>query len=228
MKTNKETRKTMPQEWVNAFEICRKRKYGKYFKDDDFRTCAYNSEIDDNEIVECAPRRQHGNPIYLLDYARQDAFEQIFKYRDVRVNQFFVTTSYRYGGVWVYDEKILAHTPIKPRNGHPYYRININECYKICDLWDVLDKSKSLCTDAEIYHIARNQYEHMINKNKYDKVQTWEDLPDYILWKYLLPGNKIIEGREQMFKDYIARAKAYDGYIAPIDLACKEMTNSSY
>lgn len=214
MRTNAKTRETMTSDWTWFFnEIQTKYKWGKYYKDGGFRTCAYNTETDNSKILEAAPRRQKGARICLIGGNRQKTYEQIFNTNDIKVNEVFSTCSLRYGGLWVYDSRILATTPTKPRNGNQYFRIDRERCIKVCDVWDIPKFTEMSLFD--IYHVARNQYEHMINENMYDKINTWEDLPDWCIWKYQNIDGTPIVGREKAFKEAREYVKGLKGYVAP-------------
>ena len=130
----------------------------------------------------------------------------------------YVTCSPLHGGVYIYDfidmrkSGYMFDSQIIQRNNRPYYEVPLDHCKKTCDLWDIPKKFGG----KTLYKMARWQYEHMMQKNMYDQIDTWEDLPDWCFWKYFEYDVSIIEGREEAAKEYIEKSKKDARYIPTI------------
>ena len=211
MATSKIT-KTMTKEWREFFKTARAIGWKKYFDDDSNETCAYNSEWDDSSIVQAAIRRQCGKDETEITNIRRQIFEKVLGKQHFKVNVLYVTCSYAYGGVWIYDEDDLKEQggmSIKPRGVNDYYLIDLNKCHKIMNLWDINSK----CQRRVRYAVARNQYEHMLKDNVYRYVTDWRSLPDYCMWKFVNPDGSVIPGRESAYEDYIKRTTTKADFI---------------
>lgn len=205
--------KTMTKEWRDFLKYARSQHWKKYFPDDGNETCAYNTEHDNSSIVQAAIRRQRGKTESYITEKQKEVFSKILGKDKFSVNVVYITCSYKYGGIWIYDETDLINQggkkiASKQRGVNDYYLIDISKCHKIVDLWDVMNQGY-----RTKYAVARNQYEHMITDGIYDKVKTWKDLPDYCLWKYQNPDGSIIPGREEAFEEYKTKTMNRSGFI---------------
>lgn len=219
MKTNKIMRNVMPDEWNDFFTVASKEgKWGRWFDDDDNRTCAYTPErkqMGDKKVVQAAPRRQKGKNRYKYSETKRKMLDSIFGYQDWEVNFIYITTGF-WAGVWVYDAKALARkgllelTDDNDRNGNPYYLIPLHECHKVCDLWNIF----RFCTQREIYQIMRSQYEYLMNNNPVETYNDWHDVPNWCLWKYFSPWSRGVRFEtEDELKAYVKHARELPSYI---------------
>lgn len=219
MQTNKIMRNILPEEWDDFFTKASKQgKWGRWFDDDDNRTCAYTperQEIASKKSVQAAPRRQKGKNRYKYSEAKVKLLDELFGYEDWEVNFIYITTGL-WAGVWVYDAKALAKkgllelTEDNDRNGNPYYLIPLSECYKICDLWNIF----RFCTQREIYQIMRSQYEYLMKYHPVENYTDWRDVPNWCLWKYFDPmGRGIRYETEAEFYEYVKHARELPSYI---------------
>lgn len=208
--------KTMPTEWREFFKYARSQHWKKYFPDDGNETCAYNSEWKDTNIIQAAIRRQRGKTQDYVTNLQRKVFSEIFKKDNFSVNVIYVTCSYKYGGIYIYDETEIyekkgREIDTKPRGVNEYYLVDVNLCHKMMNLWEIPKK----CGPRVVYAVARNQYEHMLKDDAYANVKTWENLPDYCLWKFMTPEGEVIPGREEAYNKYIDSCKSKDGFRDP-------------
>lgn len=228
MRTNKKTRKTMPQEWVNFFKSYK----GKYFEDG-MECCAAEPEsgFEKGYVQTAKQRTQLVNRWYaeIHGYKGEIAFmDRFFGHKDYMPGIVDICCTHHDSGVYVYDRMemmrkgYMRESPKKRKNyatgeemgKNLYYRVPLHLCYKIIDLWDCPRR----CSRRRLYQMAVWQYVEM-NKVKddgytiYDHVETWEDLPDWCFWKWQLPDGTIIEGREQAFEDYKNKIRSHKIYV---------------
>lgn len=231
MRTNSKTRKTMPKEWQDFFKNFK----GKYFKDGMECCVAEPERYQERGFVQTATQRTH---IVARDWAERNGYKKEMEFMDV----FFNKKNYLPGivdicctqhdsGIYIYDRLemmqngyLLEKQPGKRKNyldeemgENHYYRVPLHLCYKVTDLWDVPKK----CNKRRLYQMAVWQYVHMTTKDKYDEcmydsINTWEDLPDWCFWKYMLPNGDVIEGREQAFEEYKNKIRSHANYVPTV------------
>ena len=215
MRTNKKTRKTMPQSWIDFFNYAQEHKFGKYFDDDGYQCCAYSPEHDPRRVVQTAVRRSWGRHSSYLSKDDKEKASRILGKDNFILEIVYVTCSPLHGGVYIYDfvtmrkNGYMLDNQIVDRNGHPYYEVPLDYCKKTCDIWDIPKRFGG----KTLYKMARWQYEHLMQQNAYDNIDTWEDLPDWVFWKYFEYDGSIIPGREEAAKEYIEKCKKDARYI---------------
>lgn len=215
MKTNKKTRSTMPQSWIDFFNYAKDNKFEKYFPDDGNKCCAYSPEHDCRRVVQVARRRSKGKEWNKLSEKERNGASKVFGKDEFILNYIYISSSPLHGGAYIYDKSEMdargytLDKNIVYRNDRPYYEIPLEYCYKMLDLWDIPKKFSG----PTLYKIARWQYEQLIQTHAYDYIDTWEDLPDYVFWKYFEYDGSIIEGREEQAKAYIEKSKKDARYI---------------
>lgn len=229
MRTNAKARKTMPEEWVkffNAYKNNKRIKTSKYFKTGGNQCCACRPEGQPDEkgnlVVQASPRRVHPVPSFNLDEKTRKKCEKIFGRSNFRLGILYVTSCHSQGGIYLYDAIELKNHgylfKTVPRHGQDYYLIPLKYCYKTCDIWDL----PGYVNYNTLYQVARWQYEEDLNNNEtgerpYDHIKTWQDLPDYCLWKWTDYNGNIIPGREEAFEEYKAKIKRKKDYIPPLE-----------
>ena len=217
MRTNSKTRKTMPKEWQDFFKSYK----GKYFKDG-MECCIAKPESGfEKGYAQTAEQRTE---LVSRNYAEIHGYKREMEFMD----NFFGNKTYLPGlidiccthhdsGIYIYDRLALMkqgymlENPKKRKNyfndeemgNNNYYRVPLHLCYKVTDLWDVPKK----CNKYRLYKMAVWQYVEMNKPQEdgftiYEKVKTWEDLPGWCFWKWMLPDGTVIEGREEAFEEY--------------------------
>ena len=240
MKTNAKTRKTMPKEWQDFF----KQYKGKYFKDG-MECCVAKPESGyEKGFAQTAEQRTElVSRIYAEshDYKREMIFmDKFFGYSNFLPGIVDICCTHTDSGIYIYDRlEMIRHgfmldKPKKRKNyfndeemgQNLYYRIPLHLCYKVTDLWDVPKKASK----RRLYQMAVWQYVEM-NKVQddgftiYEKVKTWEDLPGWCFWKWMLPDGTVIEGREEAFEEYKAKCRRDARYV-PTVKSVKEAKNN--
>lgn len=236
MRTNSHTRKTMPQSWIDFFEKARTKKWGKYFPDGIECAVARPEIFNEKGYVQVAERRaKMKTREYLEDHNELSKNEltfmdRIFNKTNYCPGIFTVCCTNTDSGVYIYDHLFMRQNHLflwpdaqkrKDLHGHnmgknDYLRVPIEHSKKIINLWDV----PRLCSCRRVYQIARWQYEFMLadtNEIDYDKISTWEDLPDWVLWKYLEADGSVIEGREEAFEAYKRKTQRDKRYVPCVD-----------
>lgn len=233
MRTNSKTRETMPQSWIDFFKTYKGK---KYFEDGGYKCCAYSPERDHRGVVQTALRRSHGRLFFNFSKEDQNFFESLGFNRTAMINIFFCTCASMHGGMYIYDlikmrrdhkqcfewkevknittgkrQKVKATVE---RGVNDYYEVPLEHCVKVLDVWD-LPKNLRKCS---LYSCAAWQYQQLTVKDEwdncaYDKIEKWEDLPDWCFWKYHEADGTLIKGREQQYQEYVNRSKKDSRYI---------------
>lgn len=232
MRISKRAKKTMPQEWIDLFEKSKKWHWSKYFEDYGYRCTAYEPEHDTRRVVQIAERRVYdcgASYTYFNEKIRQ-YYSKILGKDNFCVYIMYVCSSPLHGGIWMFDptdlkqKGYLKKKDLKPRGENLYHEVPLAECKKACDLWEI----PKLCGEQTLFKCAAWQYQDMTTRKSktgkcdYDNVKTWEDLPDFCFWKYLLPDGSIIPGREEAFKKYVESKKKDARYLPRYDAEVKD------
>lgn len=242
MRTNAKTRKTMTEDWIEFFSAFK----GKYC-DDGFECCVSRPESGmERGFIQTATRRSQ---LVVRHWAKDHGYKDEIEFMDA----FFGRTDYAPGivticctmhdsGIYLYDRLecmkngFMLEKDEKKRKNYGtleyigqnlYNRVPLQFCHKVTDLWDIT-KKKDI---KRIFKVAAWQYNEMTKKDEYDtcmydSINTWEDLPDWCLWKWQTHYGKTIEGREQTFEDYKAKIKSHASYVPTVKSAKEEQNNS--
>lgn len=226
MRTDKHTRKTMPESWINFFKNFKGK---KYFEDNGYQCCVYKPEsgtYNNKLVVQTAIRRSHGKASHLFKKEVQEKFNNALGINGGVYNFVYITNASMHGGIFVYDlismrkkgwcfeRKDHKDYVTRDRGVNDYYNVPLDYCAKFVDVWDM---PKILCGKS-LYSCAQWQYEELIRKDEfdnclYDNINTWEDLPDWCFWKYHEVDGSLIEGREEKYNEYVAKCKKDARYI---------------